>query len=172
MAVETVLRRVNEGANRVTRAACAALGAGIFLVTFLQVCFRYLLNSSLLWAEEVGIYAMVWLTFLGSSLLLREWGHIGITVLLRRASHPVRVALLFAIEALMLLFLVFLAYYGTTTAVFGFSRRSPSMGFSTWWLKLAIPVGAVLMTLNLVEQIVADVIHWRRGDVRHFERFT
>ena len=167
-----VLGRVNERANQATRVACAALGAGIFLVTFIQVLFRYVLNSSLLWAEEVGIYAMVWLTFLGSSLLLREWGHIGITVLLRTASHRTRVRLVFGIEALMLLFLVFLVYYGTTTAVFGFSRRSPSMGFSTWWLKLAIPVGAVLMTLNLVEQIVADIRHWRAGDVRHFERFA
>ena len=166
------IRRVNDVANRVTRVACAALGAGIFLVTFVQVFFRYVLNSSLLWAEEVGIYAMVWLTFLGSSLLLREWGHIGITVLLRTVSHRTRVTLLFAIETLMLLFLIFLAYYGTTTAVFGFSRRSPFMGFSTWWLKLAIPVGAVLMLLNLVEQIVADIRHWRAGDVRHFERFA
>ena len=167
-----VFGRVNRAANGVTRVACAALGAAIFLITFIQVLFRYVLNSSLLWAEEVGIYAMVWLTFLGSSLLLREWGHIGITVFLRTASHRTRVRLLFGIEALMLLFLVFLAYYGTTTAVFGFSRRSPSMGFSTWWLKLAVPIGAVLMTLNLVELIVTDLRHWRQGDVQHFERFT
>jgi TRAP-type C4-dicarboxylate transport system permease small subunit len=167
-----VLGRVNDLANLLTRVACALLGAGIFAFTFAQVFFRYVLNSSLLWAEEVGIYAMVWLTFLGSSLLLRDWGHIGITVLLRKASDRVRVGLVFCVEAAVLVFLLFLAYYGTTTAIFGFSRRSPSMGFSTWWLKLSIPVGAVLMTLNLVEWMAADLRAWRRGDVRHFERFT
>lgn len=170
--MQAVLTRVNDLANLLTRAACALLGAGIFAVTFAQVFFRYVLNSSLLWAEEVGIYAMVWLTFLGSSLLLRDWGHIGITVLLRKAPHRVRVRLVFCVEAAVLLFLLFLTYYGSTTAVFGFSRRSPSMGFSTWWLKLAIPVGAGLMLLNLVGQIVADLEHWRRGDVGHFDRFA
>ncbi len=168
----SAFKRLNEAANLATRLACALLAAGIFAVTFLQVFFRYVLNSSLLWAEEVGVYAMVWLTFLGSSLLLRDWGHIGINVLLRKAPDRARALLVFCVEAAVFAFLLFLAYYGTTTAIFGFSRRSPSMGFSTWWLKLSVPVGAVLMTLNLIELIAADIRHWRQGDVRHFERFT
>jgi len=170
--VASAFKQLNEAANLATRLTCAALAAGIFAVTFLQVFFRYVLNSSLLWAEEVGIYAMAWLTFLGSSLLLRDWGHIGINVLLRKAPDRARVVLVFCVEATVLLFLLFLAYYGTTTALFGFSRRSPSMGFSTWWLKLAVPIGAVLMTLNLIELIAADIRHWQQGDMRHFDRFT
>ncbi len=168
----SVFSRVNEVAHLLTRIACAVLGAGIFGVTIAQVFYRYVLNSSLLWAEEVGIYAMVWLTFLGSNLLLKAWGHIGINVLLRKAPQRVRAALVFCVEGAVLLFLLFLAYFGTTTAVFGFSRRSPSMGFSTWWLKLSVPIGAALMLLTLVEQILADVQHWRQGDLSHFDRFT
>jgi TRAP-type transport system small permease protein len=35
------------------------------IVIFANVALRYLSGSSIVWAEEVARYAMVWLTFLG-----------------------------------------------------------------------------------------------------------
>jgi TRAP-type C4-dicarboxylate transport system permease small subunit len=156
----------------VTRLLCAGLTAGIFLVAFAQVVFRYVLNSSLFWAEEAVIYAMVWLAFLGSSLLLQEWGHIGINAVLRAVTPRTRGVLVFAVHGAMLAFLAFLAYYGTTTALFGFSRRSVTMDIPTWWIKLAIPVSAGLMGLQLIERLVVDIGSFRRGDLGHFDQYA
>lgn len=167
-----VLRRINRIADALTRFLCVGLGAVIFLIAFVQVVFRYVLNSSLFWAEEAVIYAMVWLAFLGSSLLLQDWSHIGINALLRVVSPRARAALVFVVHAAMLLFLVFLVYYGTTTALFGFSRRSVTMDISTWWIKLAIPLSAALMGLHLIERLLLDIGHFRRGDLGHFDRYA
>ncbi|HSF02527.1 MAG TPA: TRAP transporter small permease [Solirubrobacterales bacterium] len=170
--MESVLRRINGVAAIATRLCCAGLVAGIFLVAFAQVVFRYGLNSSLFWAEEAVIYAMVWLAFLGSSLLLEDWGHIGINALLRAVSPRARGVLVLVVHAAMLVFLAFLVYYGTTTALFGFSRRSVTMDIPTWWIKLAIPVSAGLMGLHLIERLLADLGHFRRGELGHFGRYA
>jgi TRAP-type C4-dicarboxylate transport system permease small subunit len=163
---------MNRVATIGTRLVCAGLVAGIFLIAFAQVVCRYVLNSSLFWAEEAVIYAMVWLAFLGSSLLLEDWGHIGINALLRAVTPRVRVVLVFGIHAAMLVFLAFLVFYGTTTALFGFSRRSVTMDIPTWWIKLAIPVSAGLMGLHLMERLLADLGHFRRGELGHFSRYA
>ena len=39
-----------------------------------QVFFRYVLNSSLQWSEEASIWAMVWMVFVGSVVVMRELG--------------------------------------------------------------------------------------------------
>ena len=43
---------------------------------FLQVCFRYLMNSPLIWSEEFARYLLVWITFFGINYGLRREKHI------------------------------------------------------------------------------------------------
>jgi TRAP-type transport system small permease protein len=52
--------------------------AGMASVVFANVTMRYVTGGSLVWAEEVARYAMVWLTFLGAGPVLRMGGHIAI----------------------------------------------------------------------------------------------
>jgi TRAP-type C4-dicarboxylate transport system permease small subunit len=49
---------------------------------------------------------------------------------------------------------------------------SPSMGFSTRWVKLSIAVGAILMTLFTLSEIARDLVALRRGDRKHFDRLA
>src|SRR5436309_8428292 len=91
--MEKLIRRINRVLSLLTRLLCAALTAGIFLVVFAQVVFRYVFNSSLFWAEEAAIYAMVCLAFLGSSVLLEDWSHIGINAVLRAVPPRTRAVL-------------------------------------------------------------------------------
>ena len=58
----------------------AILGAMAAMV-FVNVALRFTTDRSLLWVEETSRYLMIWLTFLGSGLVLRYGGHIGIEAL-------------------------------------------------------------------------------------------
>jgi len=44
----------------------------------LGVVFRYALNDPLIWANDLGIACLMWLTFIGGSALYKERGHIAI----------------------------------------------------------------------------------------------
>lgn len=51
----------------------------IVVVTALGVFFRYVLNDPLVWSNGAGIVAMMWLTFIGGSLLFKTDDHINIS---------------------------------------------------------------------------------------------
>jgi TRAP-type C4-dicarboxylate transport system permease small subunit len=54
-------------------------GAAIVIIGA-QVVFRYVLNSSLSWPEEIARYLFTWMIFLGAALALRDKTHIAVTL--------------------------------------------------------------------------------------------
>ena len=52
--------------------------AAMVVVILLQVTFRYALNLSLAWTEEVGRYLFVWICLFGASLAYRYGQHSGL----------------------------------------------------------------------------------------------
>ena len=148
---------VVDGIEAVARVTVLGLTLLVLLVMLAQVFFRYVLNSSLQWSEELAVWGMVWMVFVGSVLLVRRSEHISITTLVRLVPSPARPYLIIFNKAAMLVFLVIIGYYGVE--VFGgtFHARSPSIGLSTRWIKLAIPTGAVLMAVVSVHVIVEDL---------------
>ena len=49
-------------------------------VIFVQVFFRYVLNDSLSWSEELARYLYIWQGWLGISLIERKRKHVSITM--------------------------------------------------------------------------------------------
>ena len=163
-----LLARLVDGIEAVARAAVLGLTLLVLLVMLAQVFFRYVLNSSLQWSEELAVWGMVWMVFVGSVLLMRRSEHISITTLARIVPPTVRPFLIIFNKVAALVFLVIIGYYGIE--VFGgtFHAKSPSIGLSTRWIKLAIPTGAVLMAVVAVHVIADDC---RRLVNRDFESF-
>ena len=48
----------------------------ILLIILVAVFFRYVINHSLFWSDEVVRYSFVWFTLLGTALVLRDRRHI------------------------------------------------------------------------------------------------
>ena len=157
-----------DGIEAVARAAVLGLTLLVLLVMLAQVFFRYVLNSSLQWSEELAVWGMVWMVFVGSVLLVRRSEHISITTLVRLTPLRVRPYMVIFNKAAGLVFLAIVGWYGFE--VFGgtFHAKSPSIGLSTRWIKLAIPVGAVLMAVVAVHAIADDL---RRLANRDFASF-
>ena len=157
-----------DGIEAVARAAVLGLTLLVLLVMLAQVFFRYVLNSSLQWSEELAVWGMVWMVFVGSVLLVRRSEHISITTLVRLTPLRVRPYLVIFNKAAGLVFLAIVGWQGFE--VFGgtFHAKSPSIGLSTRWIKLAIPVGAVLMAVVAVHAIADDL---RRLANRDFASF-
>ena len=92
---------------RVNRWAVIALLAAMAAMVFANVALRFLTDQSILWVEEVSRYLMIWLTFLGSGIVLRYGAHVAIETLaqsLPGAAAAIRsavLAVLFAFFATM-----------------------------------------------------------------------
>mgnify|MGYP001578017471 CR=1 FL=1 len=144
------MRRVADALAALTKATVAlAMGAMAAIISG-EVFFRYVLNSSLYFSEELSRFCFIWAGFLGASLALREGGHIGVTVLVDRLPPAVQRWLLFVARALVLVLLLVVIVTGASVLPDQWAQQTSTLGFSVFWFYLAVPVGALLMAVQLV----------------------
>lgn len=124
---------------------------------FINVILRFFFSSGIVWAEEFTRFAIIWLTFLGSSIAAREGAHLGVTVLLEvvkdKKFHKVinNIVYILAIG-----FSMFLVMYGgrLTFEIFGHKTVSSSMQIPMYLIYMAIPLGGLLMTYRYIRMMI------------------
>jgi TRAP-type C4-dicarboxylate transport system permease small subunit len=149
---------------KIVNVAIIVVCAMITVDIILQVFFRYVLNNSLQWSEETGVYLMIWMVFLGCSVLMRNEEHISITAVLKRLPKGLRIGLKLFYRVIGIIFLVLVTYYGFGVFASGTAANSPSLGISTKWVKLAIPVGATFMILHCLYLLLNDLQKLVKGE--------
>ena len=81
------LNKLDKGIEVIQTVVCCILMFAIMWLTFFMVFFRYVLNNSIVWAEEVLRYLMIWVVLVGAGLTTREDQHVcmdGLQSLLER----------------------------------------------------------------------------------------
>ena len=134
---------------RLNRWAVIAILASMALMVFANVALRFFTDHSILWVEEVSRYLMIWLTFLGSGIVLRYGAHIGIDTLQERFPRqaPFVRAIVFV---LLLAFFVAMVWLGLRYAILTWGQTTPVMQIPIGAVYLAMPVGFALMIVHLV----------------------
>ena len=120
----------------------------IIVSTFAAVFYRYILNDSIIWAEELGRYLFVWLTFLGSALALKDGMHIGLDLLISSLPPKLKTFTEILIICLTGVFLVFIIRASVEVVEVTMRQRSSALEIPMGLVYLAIPVGSSLMLLS------------------------
>jgi TRAP-type C4-dicarboxylate transport system permease small subunit len=102
---------------------------------------------SFFWVEEVGEFALAWLTLIGAAVGIAERSHFTLTVLThwlpaRAQRHVHRVNCL-----LLAAFGLFAAYQGWRLCVLNSTLTSPGLEINLAWLYFSAVVGGVLISL-------------------------
>lgn len=151
------LKRLERALVAANRAVLGALMIAMFGLVFANVVSRYGLGHSIAWAEEVSRYLMIWATFLGAGLALREGRHVAIDILQDRLPpRAVRWVRRF-IAGFLLAFVGLLGVYGVQFAAFGWAQETPVTQIPMGIPYLAVPAGALLLGLHLVLMLPAFV---------------
>lgn len=79
--IGSALAKVDKLIGRIEWSVATACLVIIVISTGLGVLFRYALNDPLMWANDVGIVSLTWMTFTGGSALFKERGHIAVEAL-------------------------------------------------------------------------------------------
>lgn len=66
--------------------------AAMSVMVFGNVVLRHFFNSGVNTAEELSRFMFIWLTFLGAIVAMREGGHLGVDMLIRKLSGASRFA--------------------------------------------------------------------------------
>jgi len=130
--------------------------AFIILLTVSGVFFRYVLSQPLAWQEEVSMVAMVWLVFMGASVVAKRSAHIRIDTLSNLLPQGYRQIWLFIANALVFLVLGLLFYYSTKLTL-QTQKLSTILKIPYLFVYGAAPISALLMMCYTAVALIRSI---------------
>ena len=146
------MTRFIDGMERVLALALIAA----VLINFVNVIGRYVFGRTFIAADELQIYIMVYIAFLGAAVATWRRVHLRMDVLAKMLPAPVRTALGIAELALVLVLAGFVTYvaYRYVAQMAGLDARSQNAGIPMWMPHSAIALGFALIAVLALLQIV------------------
>ncbi len=126
------------------------MGAVMVVLVVANVFCRYVLGFSVIWAEEVSQYLMVWIAFLGAGLALRQGRHVAVEMLQDWLPTAPRRNLRWGVLIAVFAFLVTTLVLGLDFAWFARGMETPVLNIPLALPYLAVPIGALLAAIHLL----------------------
>lgn len=124
------------------------------IAVFIQIIFRYLLHQPIYWSEEFPRFILIWLTFLGSAIAMKNRSHLSISLLTNRLSVKKRISVQFFANLLSLLFISILVWGGIIITILTMPNRTAALQMPTGLVYLAVPVGGIIMIIYLLKNTI------------------
>ena len=152
-----MLDKVSRSINRWIEPLLFGLGLSMALIVVVQVFFRYVLNHSLFWSEELARYLLVWLTFLGASVAYRRERHPGIDVFTVRLPASAQQVVAVCVHIVSIALFGVMILFGVEFSYFVRSQISPALHLPKWIIFSVIPVSGLILLIHGVAFLFDEI---------------
>ncbi|MXX74155.1 MAG: TRAP transporter small permease [Holophagales bacterium] len=135
-------------------AVCTILVA-LVAVTFSQVVFRYVLQASLSWSEELARFLLMWLAALSTAYAMKTGAHFALHFVVDRTPPAMRRLIGSAVALSAAAFLAVFAYQSLRFAIEVHDMLAPATRMS-----MAVPYSSAFVGSTLTLYYV--LVNWRR----------
>ena len=126
----------------------------IFIIAY-EVIMRYFIHKPVGWIVEVCEYILLYITFLGTTWLLREGGHISVDIILNSLSSGATKSIHRVNSFVGAIACFFIVYYGTSYTWELFKLKAmviQTLNTPKWILFAVIPFGSLLIAIQFLRQ--------------------
>jgi len=152
-----VLNRLSARINQAAEYLLFGMGLGMALLVAVQVFFRYALNHSIFWSEELARFLLVWLTFLGASVVYYRGAHASVDFLYQRVGARSQRAMNILVYLLSLAFFLVMIVYGWRFAHFIRLQVSAALNLPKWIPHSIIPLSGLILTIHALNFLWREV---------------
>ena len=142
--LEHLSRAINQWVERLL----FGLGFAMAMIVAVQVFFRYVLNHSLFWSEELARYLLVWLTFLGASVAYYRGAHPGIDFFYVKMPPTIKQAARFLVHLTSLILFGIMIFYGYQFSYFLRLQITPALHLPKWIIFSIIPISGLILMVH------------------------
>jgi len=125
----------------------------MFCLLTTQVFFRYVLNNSIVWAEEVLLYMFSWMIFLGAAINVRRKSHVLIDAFVKILPARSQQALEMLVYMMLLVIFVVMTVKGAQFSYMCRYTQSMALDIPLYYTYGAIPISFALMTRSHLQLI-------------------
>lgn len=141
----------------------------VVVIMVAQVAARYIFNSSIIWAEELCRYILIWQTFLLIGLAYHQGELVALDLLSHKLSRRMLLLVRFVVSLPVWFFLYLMVVHGLAYAGRYSNQRVPAFDFiwqsltgepagvTVFWIYVAVPVGCALLLAHLVGRYAFDL---------------
>ena len=151
------MNRINTIIDGVCFYLVSAALAALVGICFAQVVARYVFNASFSWAEEVSVILMVWATWVGASLAVKQGTHLRILIVVDKVEPTTKVILQLALNGLGIVFLTFVGF--TSRVIIDGMASQTLLSLSSVPMNvmyISVPIGCILMIYYLLRTMFTD----------------
>lgn len=159
----SILEKLSLSLNSFIEYLLFGLGLSMTIVVATQVFFRYVLNQSLFWSEELARFLLVWLSFLGASVAYRRKVHPGIDVLTSRMPDIFHRLCAIIVHVVSLIFFLVMIFYGCRFAYFVRLQISPALYVPKWIIFSIVPASGLIFLIHGITFLVQELKRGSRG---------
>jgi len=117
------------------------------------IVYRYILQDSASWSDEVALLAFTWLVFLTAALMVREDGHVRIEIIGKILSPALNFLLMQAIWVAIVFIGLFMVRTGLNFIEFTAGQTSAATRYPIWLRSSAFPVTGTFIAFYALRKL-------------------
>lgn len=133
---------------------CVAAFLVMFVLGVATVFFRFVVEQSLTFPDELIRYLFIWMVLLGAAIAYRRGIHAAISMLTDALPAAVQRVVMIAATLASACFFAVLLWSGSALTLVVWPQISPALEVSMSWVYGAIPAGAVFLLIYALELLV------------------
>jgi len=139
------------------------VGGSLFIVMFvvlvIQIFSRQVLDSPIIWSEQLARFLFVYVAYLAVSSEIKNGGHVRIEYFFDKLPAKFRTILHYSFQVIMASVLVLMIYIGYVMSMRKVPVEIVSLNISYVYLYMALPLLSLLMLYRLIERNIKEVKH-------------
>lgn len=149
--------------KHIEKTIIVVLFSALILLCFLQIIFRFFVNFSLSWTEELSRYVFILLVYMAASAAVLKNAHVRVEIIDNLLPERFKKSLDTAMDVVFIAFMGLIGYYGIEIAsgAFDSEKLSPAMRLPMGVVYAIIPATFALICYRLIQRIVRRF----KGDV-------
>lgn len=156
-----IFATLNERLCNLARDTAGLLLVAMVVIVLLQIFFRYVLNNSLIWTEELSKTLMVWTALLVAPWAYRHGANVRIEMFVDELSNKAQRILTLGLN--LLVFWIVAVFFSESIGFVerGLTVRTDSLPIQVAWFYGIVPIAFALMLLVSVETLLRNVLALR-----------
>ena len=150
-----VISLVSDWLYKLEKIMAVILMGTMLLSIALGVAFRYVLGNPLTWSDELAIYMLIWLTFLGGSMSVKTGRASSLDLVFDRMNLLWKKIFLFVGHLVVIIFTVVVVYMAikwvSNPSIK--TQLSPGLKISMFLPYLAVPFGLACMMIHSISHL-------------------
>lgn len=128
------------------------------VVTILQVIARFIFSNPIPWGQDIIRLSFVYLVFFGGAYCVFKNEHLNIDIVFNILNVKSKKILTAAIDMLLIVFFIFLVYYGFIFTKTGLNQKAPYLDIPMAVYYLSLPTAALIMVYFQIRKLWKDLL--------------